>query len=107
MIKLTVMYPYRADAQFDHDYYRDTHMPMLKARMGDYCNYYSIEKGLGGVEPGSTPTYVALCHVYCDSVEALMAGVGPHAAEFAADIANFTNLTPVQQISEVVVERSA
>jgi len=32
-----------------------------------------------------------------------MAGIGPHAAELEADIVNFTNVTPVQQISEVLV----
>lgn len=107
MIKLSVMYPYQPGARFDHDYYRDQHMPLLKSRMGDYCKYYTVEKGIGGVEPGSPPTYVAMCHVYCDSVEDLQAGIGPHAAEIGADIANYTDLTPIQQVSEVVVERSA
>jgi uncharacterized protein (TIGR02118 family) len=104
MIKLSVMYPYSEDAQFDHAYYRDVHMPMLKERMGDYCKYYSIDKGLDGVTPGTPPAYIAICHVVCDSVESLMAGIGAHAAELAADIANFTNVTPVQQISEVVID---
>jgi len=107
MIKLSVMYPSTPGAHFDHDYYRDVHLPMLKDRMGAHLLYYTIEKGLSGVEPGSTPTYIALCHLYCESPEALMAGVGPHAAEFAADVANFTDIVSVQQVSEVVVERSA
>lgn len=107
MIKLTVMYPNEAGAQFDHDYYREKHMPLLKERMGDHCRYYTIEKGLSGAAPGSAPTYVAMCNVYCDSLEAFMAGIGPHIDEITGDVANFTNLTPLQQISEVVVERSA
>jgi len=106
MIKLSVMYPYSEDAHFDHAYYRDVHMPLLKERMGDYCEYYSIDKGIGGALPGTAPTYIAMCHVYCESVDALMAGAGPHAAELAADIANFTNVVPVQQISEVVIEET-
>lgn len=107
MIKLSVMYPYLPDARFDHDYYRDVHLPMLKKRMGEHLLYYTIEKGLGGVAPGTPPAYIALCHLYCASVETLMAGVGPHAAEFGADVVNFTDIVSVQQISEVVVERSA
>lgn len=102
MIKLSVMYPYRPDAHFDHAYYRDVHMPLLKERMGDYCHSYSIDKGVSGVAPGSAPAYIAMCHVYCDSIDALMTGIGPHVAELTADVANFTNVTPVQQISEVV-----
>lgn len=106
MIKLSVMYPYAPDARFDHAYYRDVHLPMLAACMGEHLLYYSIETGLAGLQPGSPPTYVALCHLYCASVEALMAGALPHGAQFAADVANFTDIVSVQQISEVVVERS-
>jgi uncharacterized protein (TIGR02118 family) len=34
MIKVSVMYPNTAEARFDHDYYRDKHMPLIKSRMG-------------------------------------------------------------------------
>ena len=39
MIKVSVMYPYRAGARFDHDYYASQHMPQLRQRMGDHCLY--------------------------------------------------------------------
>lgn len=106
MIKLSVMYPYSPEARFDHAYYRDKHLPMLKELMGEHCRYYAIDKGVGSVAPGSTPPFIAMCHVYSDSLESLMAGLAPHAATLAADIPNFTNVTPVRQVSEVVVERS-
>ena len=102
MIKVSVMYPYAPGARFDHDYYRDTHMPLLKARMGEYCRYYTIDRGLADGAPGSTPAFVAMCHVYCDSVESFQAGFGPHAAEIMADVLNYTDLQPTLQISEVV-----
>jgi len=38
MIKVSVMYPNTPGSRFDHAYYRDKHMPLLKARMGDACN---------------------------------------------------------------------
>jgi len=44
-----------------------------------------------------------MCHIFCDSVEAFQNGFGPHAQEIMADIANYTDLSPVVQISEVVV----
>jgi uncharacterized protein (TIGR02118 family) len=103
MIKVSVMYPYAPGARFDHDYYRDTHMPLLKARMGDHCRYYTIDRGLAGGTPGSAPAFVAMCHVYCDSVDAFQAGFGPHAAEIMADVLNYTDLQPLLQISEVVL----
>jgi uncharacterized protein (TIGR02118 family) len=78
-------------------------MPLVKERMGDKCKYYTIDKGLSGAEPGAPATYVGMCHIFCDSVEAFQAGFGPHAKEILADIANYTDQKPVLQISEVVV----
>jgi uncharacterized protein (TIGR02118 family) len=103
MIKVSVMYPYAAGARFDHGYYRDKHLPMVKKRMGDACKHYTIDKGIAGGAPGSTPTYIGMCHIFCDSVETFQAAFGPHAAEIMADIPNYTDLTPVIQISDVVV----
>lgn len=103
MIKVSVMYPNKANARFDHDYYRDKHMPMVKAKMGDACKYYTVDRGIAGAAPGTPPTYIGMCHIFCDSVEAFQAGFGPHAKEILADIPNYTDLSPVLQISEVEV----
>ncbi|PMR87504.1 EthD family reductase [Xanthomonas arboricola] len=103
MIKVSVMYPYREGARFDHAYYRDTHMPLVSARMGTACLSYTVDKGISGGEPGSAPAFIGMCHIFCESVEAFGAGFGPHAEEILADIANYTDLAPVMQISEVVV----
>jgi uncharacterized protein (TIGR02118 family) len=105
VIKVSVMYPYKDGARFDHTYYRDKHMPLVKNRMGDSCKYYTVDKGISGMEPGSKPTYIGMCHIFSESIEAFQAGFGPHAQEILADIANYTDLTPVMQISEAVVER--
>ena len=103
MIKVSVMYPYTDGARFDHAYYRDKHMPLLKARMGDACKSYTIDKGLAGGAPGTPPTYVGMCHVFCDSAESFQSAFGPHAKEILGDIKNYTDIAPVLQISEVVV----
>jgi uncharacterized protein (TIGR02118 family) len=42
-------------------------------------------------------------HLFCDSVEDFQAGFGPHTKEIMGDIPNYTNQTPVVQMSEVVV----
>jgi uncharacterized protein (TIGR02118 family) len=103
MIKVSVMYPNKSGARFDHAYYKDKHMPLVQSRMGAACRFYTVDKGLGGGAPGEPATYVGMCHIYCDSVEAFQAGFGPHAKEIMADIPNYTDLTPIVQISEVVV----
>jgi uncharacterized protein (TIGR02118 family) len=103
MIKVSVMYPNSPGARFDHAYYRDTHMPMLAERLGETCRHYSIDKGLAGAETGSMPAYIAMCHLYCDTVEAFNAQFGKHAREIMRDVGNYTDLKPMMQFSEVVL----
>jgi uncharacterized protein (TIGR02118 family) len=103
MIKVSVMYPNTPGARFDHEYYRDKHMPLVKPRMGDSCKSYTIDKGLAGGVPGTPATYVGMSHIFCESVEAFQAGFGPHAKEIMADSLNYTDQRPVIQISEVIV----
>jgi uncharacterized protein (TIGR02118 family) len=105
MIKVSVMYPNNPGVRFDHDYYREKHMPLVKARMGDACKYYTIDKGLAGGAPGAPATYVGMCHIFADSVDSFQKAFGPHAKEILGDIKNYTDAAPVMQISEVVVER--
>jgi len=107
MIKVSVMYPHTAGARFDHDYYRDKHLPLIKSRMGAGLKYYAIDKGLAVGAAGTPPAFVAMCHLICDSVESYESSYDPHAQEIRNDIAHFTNLIPVKLISEMVVESSA
>jgi uncharacterized protein (TIGR02118 family) len=107
MIKVSVMYPSSSGTRFDHNYYRDKHLPLIKSRLGPALKYYTIDKGLSGGSPGTPATYVAMCHLLCDSVETYESSFGPHAQEIGGDIRNFTDRTPVKMISEVVVENSA
>ena len=106
MIKVNVMYPHTEGARFDHAYYRDRHMPMVRARLGTACNYYTVEKGLAGPAPGSPPAFVAMCAFICGSAEGYRTAMLEHGAEILGDIAKYTDIAPVVQVSELVVERS-
>ncbi len=103
MIKVSVMYPNTPGARFDHTYYRDKHMPLVKSLMGDACKFYTVDKGLAGGAPGSPPTYIAMCHIFSDSLETFQKGFAAHTEEIMADIPKYTDLDPLMQISEVVV----
>lgn len=103
MIKVSVMYPNGPDARFDEAYYRDRHMPMVKNLMGDYCKYYTVDRAISTGSSASNAPYIAMCHLFCDSVDDFHAGFGPHSKEIMADIPNYTGQTPIIQISEVLV----
>ena len=102
MIKFTVFYPNEPGARFDHAYYAEKHMPMVRDRMGAACDHYTIDKGMNAGAPGSAAPYVAMCHIYSASAETFQAGFGPHTTEIMADVKNYTDLTPRMQMSEVV-----
>lgn len=102
MIKVSVMYPNGPDAHFDEAYYRDRHMPMVKKLMGDHCKYYTVDRAVAGAPQANAP-YIAMGHLFCDSIDAFQAGFGPHSTEIMADIPNYTNQKPVIQMSEVLV----
>lgn len=104
MIKISVMYPNSAGEKFDHAYYRDKHMPLVKDQLGAACLRYTVDRGLAGSSPDTPETYVAMCHVFSDSVEAFQAGMARGGQQIMADISNFTSIAPVIQISEVVVQ---
>ena len=103
MIKVSVMYPNKQGARFDHVYYRDKHMPLVSQLLGSACLFYTIDKGLAGGAPGEHAPFVGMCHLYFESVESFQAAFGPHAQAIMADVPNYTDLSPVTQVSEVIV----
>lgn len=104
MIKVSIMYPNSPTMRrFDHDYYRDKHLPLIKSRMGSALKYYTIDKGLAGAAADAPAVYVAMGHLLCESVEAYQSSFGPHAQEITQDVRNFTDQMPIVQISEIVV----
>ena len=105
MIKVSVLYPNQAGSSFDIDYYCDKHIPMVREKLGAACKGMAVEYGKGGLPLGSPPTYIAMGHIYSDSAEAFQVAFAPHALEIMGDIPNYTDIAPVMQISEVVVEK--
>lgn len=94
MIRLSVFYPTTEGATFDHDYYRDTHVPLAVKAWG--LSGAQIDKGVDG-------PYVAVVHFEFESLDAMGAAMGGDGtAEVMADVANYTTITPVLQTSEIV-----
>jgi uncharacterized protein (TIGR02118 family) len=97
------MYPNKLGVRFDHAYYCTKHLPLIKSRMGAALKYYTIDKGLADGKGRSPGAYAAMCHLLCGSIDEYQSSFGSHAPEIDGDIHNFTDVTPIVQISEVVV----
>jgi uncharacterized protein (TIGR02118 family) len=101
MIKVSVMYPNGAGNTFNMDYYLRQHGDLLKQRLGSALKQLHVDSGLAGGAPNSPATYIAMGHLYFDSVDAFQKSFGPHADEILGDIPKFTNTQPTIQISDV------
>lgn len=103
MIRVSAYYPYASDGKFDLDYYTGKHMAMVGERLKDMgLVKWEVDKGLAGGQPGAPAPFVAIGHLYFNSVDEFQKAFGAHAAEIMGDIPNFTDQQPEIQISEII-----
>ena len=92
MIRFSVFYPETEGATFDHDYYRDSHIPLCQKTWNP--DSVEVDKGVNGPN-------VAAVHLKFASLEAMGAAMAVEGtAAIQADVANYTTIAPVIQISE-------
>lgn len=103
MIRITILYPNAPGVRFDHDYYRDRHIPLSLDLLGAAVRSVSVERGVQAAG-WPQPPYVALCVFTCDSLEAYQAALFPHLERLQADLANYSSVSPVIQVTEVALE---
>jgi uncharacterized protein (TIGR02118 family) len=98
---LAVYYPWKADAKFDYDYYRNKHLKMLADLYGKSVGKMQVRKGLHKGD-GSDPVFVTALTVEILALEAYEAASKDIVPRLRADIPNFTNIIPVAQLEEIV-----
>lgn len=102
MIKVTILYPNGEGKKFDMDYYTTKHFPLLKTLFGDALKANAIDKGIASGAPSTPVPFVAIGYLYFDTLADFQNGMKTNATKIRADIPNYTDITPVIQISEVV-----
>lgn len=100
MIRVSVLYPNDADKKFDHDYYANQHVGLVKERLGAALLRAEVDRGIGSAEPGAPAPFAAVGHLFFDSLEDFQQAFGPHSEEIMGDIPNFTDIAPQILISE-------
>jgi uncharacterized protein (TIGR02118 family) len=103
MIKVSVLYPNGEGNKFDMDYYCNRHIPMVSGLLGKSMAGATVEQGLGGAEPGSSPSFLAMGNMYFNTIADFQNSFGPNAGTIMGDLPNFTNVEPTIQISEVLI----
>jgi uncharacterized protein (TIGR02118 family) len=102
LIKVSIMYPYAEGKTFNMEYYETKHMPMVAAFLGSNLIKYTIEKGLASGIPNQPLPFMAIGTFYVKSLSDYQAAIGPNRDAIRADFSNYTNISPVILVSEVV-----
>ena len=102
MIKASVMYPNQEGAEFDFDYYRTTHMELVEKHLKPFGLVKTgVDRGISG-GADEPPPYICMGHLYFETMDAFEEGMGESGATLRGDVPNFTNVTPIRQISEIL-----
>ncbi len=99
MVLVTAMYPNAAGSSFDHNYYLQTHIPLVKGRWGPMgLEDLRLFRGVGA--PDGSPAAYQVMALLSSLLQDFQDAAGAHAQEILDDIPDFTNVQPVLQISE-------
>jgi uncharacterized protein (TIGR02118 family) len=97
MVKVSILYPNKPGSRFDVEYYLNTHMPMASRLLEPALKAVQVEIGASGVIAPFAAIVGFTCESYKDFSDAFL----PSAAELQRDIANYTDITPIIQVSEI------
>ena len=102
MFKVSVMYPNEEGAKFNIDYYRTTHMELVKKNLKHFGLIKTeVDKGVSGGGDQPAP-YICIGNLYFYSQDGYDRGIAEAGPILRGDIPNFTNVTPIRQISEIL-----
>lgn len=95
MIRVSVLYP--NGGKFNFDYYVNNHMKLVHRLLDPFGLVKSeVDKGVG------TGPYIAAGHLVFKSAEEMQKGLKAHDPELAADMVNYTDITPQFQVSKII-----
>ncbi len=103
MVRATVVYQYSDGKRFDTEYYTQKHLPLVRELLGDMLKGMAVERGLSGAGPHTDPLFVVLSQFDFDTFDDLQEALATRGPALMADRPNFTDITPVIQVSEVLV----
>jgi uncharacterized protein (TIGR02118 family) len=99
---ISVLYKVGPGQTFDHDYYMNRHIPMVR-KLWDPAGLRSLKvlKGTGTVS-GGPPEINVMALLDFPSMAAFQAAADAHGKEVLGDIPQFTNAPAIIQFNEVV-----
>jgi uncharacterized protein (TIGR02118 family) len=102
MFRVSVMYPNQEGTKFNLEYYRTTHMELAKKLLKPFGLIRTeMDRGISG-GGGQPAPYICVGQLYFESRDGYDRAVAEVGSIMRGDIPNFTNTTPIRQISEIL-----
>ena len=102
MAILSVLYPRSDSSHFDHEYYTNTHIPLLRERWADMgLENVQLVRGTSALD-GGEPAFEMTVLITFPTLEGLQAALQTHGADIMADVPRFTNIQALLQFNESV-----
>ena len=99
-VSMQVAYPITDDTKFDHDYYVDGHLAIIKENWSDHITQMIVTKGTSGGKDVPSP-YYAIATIIFENNEEMRAAMKKGGPVFK-DIGNYYNASPIMMLGEVV-----
>jgi uncharacterized protein (TIGR02118 family) len=102
MVVVSVFYPKTDSSHFDHDYYLQKHMPLVRSRfqpMGLTTD--TLIRGAAGMD-GGKPVFELIGLLTFGSAAQVQAALAKHGQEILGDIPNYTNVSPLMQVNDPI-----
>jgi len=94
MIRVSVIYPRNSQAEFDLDYYTNTHLPLVARLYGNYGLLdWHVDQGISLSAKIPSENIVA-CYMYFDTLEQVKLAFKNEGAKVMQDVPRFTNIEP-------------
>lgn len=101
MIRISALYPNEAGSRFDADYYCDRHAPFVAGLLEPF-GLTEIHSTIGVASiDGAPPAFWAISEMIFESRARFDAAMADCGERLFADIANYTTVAPVLQISRL------
>jgi uncharacterized protein (TIGR02118 family) len=101
MFKVTILYPFGEDKNFDLEYYEKKHMPMMAGFIGKNLKFYEIDRGISGRNANEKPAFAAIGYFYISDINEYNEAIARNREVVMNDLKNYTNIQPLVQVSEV------
>lgn len=100
MVVVSVLYPSLQGSRFDHAYYRERHLPLVR-KLLEPSGLRSLTYFIPTGEASQAP-FRLIAELRFDTMEMTDAALRAHGSTTQVDIANFTDVSPVIVIGEEV-----